>query len=192
MQKGAFDEAVKGVDAIEHTASPFHFNITEPEELIAPAVSGTLGVLQSALEYGSSVKRVVVTSSVAAVLEVVPDAPIFTENDWNNLSVKEVETKGKDASPADAYRASKTLAEKAAWAFVEQNKEKISFDLVVINPPMVMGPVSHEVSKPDNLNTSMLDWYRSVVKGARSNEELFTVRCVYSYDRPPIARGLHA
>lgn len=183
MQDSGFDEAVKGVDAIEHTASPFHFNVTEPDELIRPAVAGTRSVLESALKHGSSVKRVVVTSSVAAILEMVPDAPVFTENDWNNLSVQEIETKGKGASVPDMYRASKTLAERAAWAFVEENKGKIGFDLVVINPPMVMGPVLHEVDNPDNLNTSMLDWYRSVIKGARSNEELFTVRYVIQIAR---------
>lgn len=123
-------------------------------------------------------KRIVVTSSVAAVLEVVPNAPIFTENDWNTQAVHEVETKGKDSSAADKYRASKTLAERAAWAFMEKNKDKVGFDLVVINPPMVMGPVLHEVDNPDNLNTSMLDWYRTVVKGIRSNEDLFSVRYV--------------
>lgn len=137
-------------------------------------------MLASALKHGTAVKRVVVTSSVAAVLEAVPDPPVFTERDWNQLSIDEVETKGKDASAADKYRASKTLAERAAWKFMENNEDKVHFDLVVINPPMVMGPVLHEVDKPDNLNTSMLDFYRSVIKGARSNEELFTVRYAHS------------
>jgi len=42
-----FDEAVKGVQAVAHTASPFHFNITDPQELIGPAVKGTTGILKS-------------------------------------------------------------------------------------------------------------------------------------------------
>ncbi|KAJ6512297.1 hypothetical protein DFH09DRAFT_877724, partial [Mycena vulgaris] len=49
FKDGAFDEAVQGVDAIEHTASPFHLNADEPEELITPAIQGTLGILRSAL-----------------------------------------------------------------------------------------------------------------------------------------------
>ncbi|KAI0342089.1 NAD-P-binding protein [Trametopsis cervina] len=174
-REGAFDDAVKGVDAIEHTASPFHFAVDDPAELITPAVAGTGSVLQSAFKHGTQVKRVVVTSSVAAVLEILPDPPVFTEEHWNGQAVKNVEEKGKDASPADKYRASKTLAEKAAWAFVQNNKAKITFDLVVVNPPMVMGPVLHEVTDPEKLNTSMLDWYKTVIKGARTNEELFTV-----------------
>jgi nucleoside-diphosphate-sugar epimerase len=47
VQEGAFDEAVKGVDAVAHTASPFHFNVTDPKELTEPAVQGTTGILRS-------------------------------------------------------------------------------------------------------------------------------------------------
>jgi nucleoside-diphosphate-sugar epimerase len=47
VQEGAFDEVVKGVDAVIHTASPFHFKVTHPNELIEPAINGTVGVLKS-------------------------------------------------------------------------------------------------------------------------------------------------
>jgi nucleoside-diphosphate-sugar epimerase len=47
VQEGAFDEVVKGVDAVVHTASPFHFKVTHPNELIEPAINGTVGVLRS-------------------------------------------------------------------------------------------------------------------------------------------------
>jgi len=47
VQEGAFDEVVKGVDAVVHTASPFHFKVTHPNELIEPAINGTVGVLKS-------------------------------------------------------------------------------------------------------------------------------------------------
>jgi len=64
-----------------------------------------------------NVKRVVVTSSVAAVMSDLsrPAGTLYTEADWNEDSVKEVETKGKDTAPSQSYRASKTLAEKALW-----------------------------------------------------------------------------
>lgn len=62
--EGAFDEAVKGIDGIEHTASPFHFNCTEPDQLIKPAVQGTLGIMRSALKE-PKVQRIVITSSFA-------------------------------------------------------------------------------------------------------------------------------
>lgn len=68
----------------------------------------------------------------------------FSEKDWNEYSPAQVEEKGKDAAPADAYRASKTLAEKAAWKFVEDNKPK--WDLVTLCPPLVLGPIMHQVT----------------------------------------------
>lgn len=174
-KEGAFDEAVKGVDAIEHTASPFHFNSEDPNDLIEPAVKGTTGVLQSALKYGSNVKRVVVTSSVAAVLTPTTNPTVFTEKDWNQQAIKDVEEMGKAAPPASKYRASKTLAEKAAWDFVDKNKGSIGWDLVVLNPPYVFGPIIHDVPGPDKINTSMADFYNTLLKGAKDDKTLATL-----------------
>lgn len=61
VQDGAFDEAVKGVDAVAHTASPFHMNADEPKELFDPAINGTLGVLKSIKKNNPNVQRVVIT-----------------------------------------------------------------------------------------------------------------------------------
>ncbi|KAJ6512289.1 NAD-P-binding protein [Mycena vulgaris] len=163
-QDGAFDEAVQGVDAIEHTASPFHLNADEPEELITPAIQGTLGILRSALKLGTSVKRVVVTSSCAAVLQVEAEPKTFSELDWNEQAPKEVVEMGRAAPPITKYRASKTLAERAAWAFVDEHKNKIGWDLVVINPPFVFGPTIHETPTPDSLNTSSRQLYTMLTK----------------------------
>lgn len=181
-KEGAFDEAIKGVDAVEHTASPFHFRVTDPfADLINPAVQGTLGLLRalpthtpflSVLPHrcerltretaGSAakepkVKRVVITSSFAAVVE--PHEPVYeySEKDWNETSPRMVEEKGKETDPFHAYRASKTLAERAAWDFVD--KEKPGFDLATINPPFVIGPLLHEVPSADKLNTSVAMFY---------------------------------
>ncbi|EPQ50349.1 NAD P-binding protein [Gloeophyllum trabeum ATCC 11539] len=174
-KEGAFDEAVKGVDAIEHTASPFHLNCDDPNEFIEPAVKGTTGVLQSALKYGSNVKRIVVTSSCAAVLEIPTSPRVFTEKDWNQQALKEVEEKGRDALVMNKYRASKTLAEKAAWEFVEKNKGSIGWDLVVLNPPYVFGPIIHDVPGPDQINTSMAEFYNTLLKGAKDEKTLATL-----------------
>ena len=161
-QEGAFDEYVKDVDAIEHTASPFHLRADDPQELITPAVQGTTGILESARKFGANVKRIVVTSSTAAVLQPDPNPRIFSEEDWNQLSIKEVETKGREAGNVEKYRASKTLAELAAWAFVGKHKDEIKFDLVVLNPPFVFGPVLHEVDDPEKLNSSMHEWWEAI------------------------------
>ncbi len=80
-----------------------------------------------------------VTSSVSSVIHPAPDGYGYTEDDWNEYDVKEVEEKGNQASPVTMYNASKVLAERAAWKFVEENKGKIGFDLVTILPSFVLG-----------------------------------------------------
>ncbi|KAJ7270256.1 D-lactaldehyde dehydrogenase [Mycena rebaudengoi] len=163
-KEGAFDEAVQGVDAIEHTASPFHFQVDDPAELIDPAVKGTVGILQSALKNGKSVKRIVITSSVAAVLHVDPEPQYFSELDWNEQAVQEVAEKGRDASAASKYRASKMLAEKAAWAFAATHKSEISWDITALNPPLVLGPTIHDVAQLEDLGTSARDFFVSLTQ----------------------------
>ncbi|KAG8712620.1 methylglyoxal reductase (NADPH-dependent) gre2 [Ceratobasidium sp. 394] len=168
---GAFDEAVKGVDAVAHTASPFHFQADDPQTLIEPAVKGTVGILKSIEKNAPGVQRVAVTSSVAAILNTSrPTGTIYTEDNWNTFSTKEVEEKGKAAAGGDKYRASKTLAEKAAWAEVEAKKP--TWDLVTINPPMVFGPILQQVDDPSNLNTSVAMLYKIIhAKEGETSEE---------------------
>ncbi|KAJ7232314.1 NAD-P-binding protein [Mycena haematopus] len=162
--EGAFDEAVKGVDAIEHTASPFHFQADDPAELLDPAIKGTVSILESARKYGTSVKRVVVTSSCAAVLNVSPTPQVLSELNWNDQAVQEVEEKGRAASNPAKYRTSKTLAERAAWDFAKKYKDEIGWDVSVLNPPLVLGPVIHAVSSPETLNTSARAMYLAFTK----------------------------
>ena len=171
-KQGAFDDAVKDVDAVLHTASPFHFNIEgDPKRtLINPAVNGTRNVLSSILKHGSNVKRVVITSSFAAILDSTRQGHIvYTEKDWNISSVENVEKKGKDQEGPDAYRASKTMAERAAWQFVEENKP--TWDLVTVNPPLVFGPILHQVNSPEKLNTSV-GFVWGLMHGSKKEDDL--------------------
>ncbi|KAF8270658.1 NAD(P)-binding protein [Lactarius quietus] len=138
---GAFDEAVKGVDAIAHTASPFHFNATEPDELIVPAVKGTTTILNSTLKHGTGVKRIVLTSSLAAVREADPRPRNYDETNWNK-------------PPSLRWR---TLAERAAWEFVDKHKSELAWDLVVLNPPFVFGPSLSPAPTINDINTRA-DW----------------------------------
>lgn len=130
---------------------------------------------------------------MAAVLNPpITERTIVDETHWNINSPKEVEEKGDNATPLGIYRASKTLAERAAWKFVEDNKPE--WDLVTVNPPLVFGvrllcrayvypeidaeyrlqPPIHEVQSLDQLNTSQLGLYNTLIKGARSDEQLAT------------------
>ena len=101
--------------------------------MIPPAVNGTLAVLKGCQL--AAVRRCVITSSVAAVMEVAKaDRPAdctFNESHWSNPERPE---------PMIAYDKSKTLAEKAAWDFVAALPEEDKFELVTILPGWVMGP----------------------------------------------------
>ncbi|KAH9949956.1 NAD(P)-binding protein [Amylocystis lapponica] len=162
---GAFDEAVKGVDAIEHTASPFTFAFEDPNDLIIPAVHGTTSILESTLKHGSSVKRFVLLSSTAAVEEMGAVPRTYDENSWDDQAVKDVEVNGKNAHPVNKYCASKTLAERAGWDFYEKHKANLSWDFTVLNPPFIYGPVLNEIDAPEHLGTSMHQLYTIVCKG---------------------------
>jgi len=174
---GAFDDAVKGVDGIAHTASPFYLDAPTTDELIKPAVQGTVGIMESAFKNCPQLKRLVITSSVAAVIVPEPTgdrhkngAPYtFTEEDWNTYSPGVIEKEGHEAPGADKYRASKTLAERAAWDFMEKNHP--SWDFATINPPLVLGPVMHQVSSPESINTSVANFW-GFTQGKKTDDDL--------------------
>ncbi|KAI5923673.1 ketoreductase [Camillea tinctor] len=151
---GAFDQVCKtgGFDAVLHVASPFHYNVRDPKkDLIDPAVVGTTGILRSIKDHCPNVKRVVVTSSFAAILDfALVQAGVvktWSEKDWNPMGIDDAQ-----ASPMIAYAVSKVLAEKAAWDFVE--KEKPGFTLTTITPPLVYGPATQGLSSLSSVNTS--------------------------------------
>ncbi|KAK4451826.1 hypothetical protein QBC34DRAFT_44069 [Podospora aff. communis PSN243] len=150
----AFDEVIQtnpDLEVVLHTASPFHFNFTDPKtELIDPAVVGTTSILRAIVRWAPTVRRVVITSSFAAILDearIADPNTTFSEASWNPVTIDDIHR-----SPATAYRASKTLAERAAWEFVKSGEAK--FDLATINPPMVFGPVAHHLASLESINTS--------------------------------------
>jgi len=117
-------EAMAGITAVIHTASPFPLAQPKDEnELIRPALDGTLRVLRAAQAAG--VTRVILTSSTEAVIHGAKSGPL-SETDWTDLG----------APTVTAYTKSKTLAERAAWDFVKAHPE---MQLTVINPGMVLG-----------------------------------------------------
>lgn len=153
-QPDAFDEVVKtpGLEAVLHTASPFHYNWTDPKtELLDPAIVGTTSILQAIKKFAPGVKRVVITSSFASILSeagLQDPAKVFSEADWNPNTYED----GLKGNKATSYRVSKTLAERAGWDFVD--REKPGFDLATICPPLVFGPVVHHLNSLAAINTS--------------------------------------
>ena len=133
--------ALKDCKYVFHVASPFPIQAPNHEDdLLRPAIDGTLRVLRAAAAE-QSVKRVILTSSVAATsaghdktdkLEATEHArhdKVWTEDDWSR------------AEGCEAYAKSKTLAEQAAWKFIkEEQPAGRNLELVVINPAFVIGP----------------------------------------------------
>ncbi len=138
-----WEEAVKNCDYVLHVASPFP--LVEPKdenELIIPARDGSLRVLKFAKEAG--VKRVVITSSFAAIgYSKKPKDHIFTEEDWTD-----------ENAPIQPYIKSKTIAEKAAWDFIQ--KQGGEMELTVINPVGIFGPIIGDIYPAS---------YEGVIKG---------------------------
>jgi len=133
LKKGSFSEAMAGCELVIHTASPFKISGLKnaQKELIEPALEGTRNVLDS-VNATESVKRVVLTSSIAAIYGDAIDIRttekgIFTEEQWNITS----------SAKHQPYPFSKTMAEKLAW---EMAGKQSRWDLLTINPGFIMGP----------------------------------------------------
>lgn len=133
LDTGSFTEPMAGCELVIHTASPFFMEKPKDAdaELLRPAKQGTRSVLEAA-QQTASVKRVVLTSSIAAIcgdmadMEAVPGG-VFTEKDWNVSS----------SAQHLPYNYSKTIAEQEAWAIAEGQDQ---WDLVTINPGWIIGP----------------------------------------------------
>ncbi|KAI1453172.1 NAD(P)-binding protein [Annulohypoxylon moriforme] len=141
---------------IIHSASPFNL---APEDnvrdLLDPAVKGATSILEAALQYGGGkVKTVVATSSFASVIDLSKgfrEGYTYDEKDWNPVTWDEAVV----ANGTVAYCASKALAERAMWEWVEKHKGQISFGLATVCPPWVFGPYAHELRDTKALSESV-------------------------------------
>lgn len=131
--------AVKGCTGILHLASPFTYNVIDfTKELLEPAFNGTIRVLEAAISE-KRIKRVVITSSFAAVYDAskgLQPGVVLTEKDYSPLTW---EDGANTKDPAVAYRASKAIAERAVWNFMDEAKPH--FDVTILCPTMVFGPL---------------------------------------------------
>jgi nucleoside-diphosphate-sugar epimerase len=127
-------KAIEGSTYVVHTASPFPIAKPKNEDvLIKPAVEGTMAVVKAA--HQNRVKRVVITSSVAAIyVSKDKKQKEFTVADWTDCKI------------ATPYEKSKTLAEKAAWDFQASLPEDERFEIVTVNPGLVLGPNLNKAS----------------------------------------------
>lgn len=144
LEDGSFTHAMAGCQVVIHTASPFLVGkIRDPQaQLISPALEGTRNVL-NAVNATDSVRRVVLTSSVAAVYGDNADMQgkaQFVDTDWNTTSTA-------DHQP---YSYSKTVAERHAW---QAQRAQDRWDLVTIHPGLVLGPSLTDVSISGSMTT---------------------------------------
>ncbi|XP_010270636.1 PREDICTED: tetraketide alpha-pyrone reductase 1 isoform X2 [Nelumbo nucifera] len=130
MEEGSFDDAIMGCDGVFHTASPVIGPISDPKaEILDPAIKGTLNVLRSCKK-NPFLRRVVLTSSSAAVrvrYDFDPKIPL-DESSWSSEELCE--------RLQVWYPLSKILAEKAAWEFAKEN----NVNLITVLPSFVIGP----------------------------------------------------
>jgi len=142
---GDFHEPVKGCKAVVHAASSVRLQSKDPQrDIVDVAVDGTRNVFD-AIDAAEGVESVVVTSSIAAVMDDTKDPSyLFDEDDWN-------ESSNVQNSP---YPLSKTLAEREAW----KRAEAADYRVVTINPGLVLGPVftkAHRRTSPSILRDLM-------------------------------------
>ncbi|KAI5957947.1 GRP2 [Candida theae] len=168
--KGAFDEALKthpNITVFLHAASPVTFEVADIEkDLLNPAVEGTINALNAIKEYGKNVKRVVVTSSYAAVAgfaDLATPGKEVNEDSWNPITREQALT-----NPFLGYIGSKKLAEKALWKYVEDNKPQ--WEITVVNPVFVFGPQAFEVKDKSKLNASN-EVINSILTAGKKKEE---------------------
>jgi len=105
----------------------------------------------------------VITSSISSVVESknVPSYT-FTENDWNSESERIVEREGKNTPGVHRYRTSKVKAERAAWEFINKNKD-LHFDICTILPSVILGPILQEAKDVSSLNLSTAIFRNGVI-----------------------------
>jgi len=146
-------DAAAGCAEVHHTASPM-IQSDDPNEVIVPARDGTLRVLRAARDAGA--RRVVLTSSFAAVGYSPKPGAEYTEADWTDP--------GTPGLPA--YPLSKVVAERTAWDFIE--REGGGTELVVVNPTFILGPtLTAQARSSLQLVKAMLDGAMPVVRRQR-------------------------
>lgn len=155
MGDDGWKAAVTGCEEVHHVATPFPaVQPEDPDELIVPARDGTLRVLRAARDAGT--RRVVLTSSFAAIGYSPKPSAEFTEDDWTD----------PDTPGLPPYPKSKAIAERAAWDFMRS--EGGGTELVVVNPTFILGPtLTSELRSSLQLVKGMLDGTLTTVRRQR-------------------------
>ncbi|KAJ7769659.1 NAD-P-binding protein [Mycena maculata] len=155
---GAFNNAIKGCDIIVHVASPINTpteKVDNEAYFLVPAVRGTRNLLE-ATKLEPRIRRVVFTGTLGTVVGSAELDPtkLYTENDWNGATYEEAKA---STEPRFVYRASKTLAERAFWDYIAQ--EKPAWAGAAILPCGVFDPPIQPLSALAAMNRSVAFWW---------------------------------
>jgi dihydroflavonol-4-reductase len=149
LSDDGWDDAMKGCEFVMHVASPFiNIEPKDENEYIRPAVDGTMRALNAAKSAG--IKRVVLTSSMVSMLENADKSIKVDSESWTNVKAKNV----------SAYAKSKTLAEWAAWDFINAQTDATPMELSVVNPGPVFGP-----TLSGNLEGASMGMFKQMITG---------------------------
>ena len=169
----AFTDCVQGADVLFHTASPFATtNIKDPmKDLVEPALRGTEAAVGAALQ-SSTVQKIILTSSIAATMAgaMGKDGDCFHQHDWNTAS-------SLNGNGLDAYRYSKTVAEKKFWELLQDKKTNPRrITGAAINPSFIIGPPRN--ARTDGESTTYMSLALSGILPYRGNTPMCDVRDV--------------
>ncbi|GKZ34822.1 hypothetical protein AbraIFM66950_005178 [Aspergillus brasiliensis] len=192
--QGPFDDIFRNsshpFDYVIHTASPLKFQVSDiQKEMIEPAEKGTTEILQAAHHFGGpSLRRFVLLGSAVSVLNSFEDLSRegrpYTEKDWNPVTAEQAIARNDTVL---GYNVSKTRAEAAAWQFME--KAKPAFDLTVINPDIIIGPMIHPIHGPKSINETNHFAIASFLDGTHKRIEGVTFPFYHFVDVRDVARS---
>ena len=149
LEDKGWDKATEGCEFVLHVASPYvMIEPRDENEYIKPAVEGTMRALKAAKKSG--VKRVVLTSSMVSMLENADKSINIDYNSWTNVKAKNI----------SAYAKSKTLAERSAWDFINNQNEENTMQLSVVNPGPVFGP-----TLSGNFEGASMGMFKNMIQG---------------------------
>ena len=148
LEPGSLDAALDGCDALIHTATAVILAAPDPQkQIIDVAVKGTQNVLDSVART-PGVKRIVMTSSIAAVMSYDQQGKTYTEDDWCT----------SDDIGLDPYGMGKTQSERLLWQFVDKHADRVQ--AVAINPSVVIGPplAKHNIRSSLSFIRDLVGW----------------------------------
>ena len=149
LEDSGWDDAMQGCDYLMHVASPYYTRQPKDENVfIKPAVEGTKRALNAANK--ADIKRVVLTSSMVAMLGDCSRSSTLNESSWTDVNAKRI----------TAYIKSKTMAEKSAWDFINSPKNTSQMELVTVHPGPVYGPPLN-----GNLSGESMRMFKDLVTG---------------------------